>query len=972
MNPISLSVPTASTLRGTLRSTQYESYLTPPLYVLPSASLPGENLSGSSFVKLQSMPRDLACYSTKSFRVLTWFASHGGCIKQARSLCMLDADNAPEGDVVDWEAFKNFDCIGFYFNGKQGDKEDGDRRMPELTVDVIMGILKDSIKSYPVEGKQAAISSLEIREGDACYNKRQEGMIQGFAGGAGGGTTRAIKRDSDGDGSDDDPVVREILNGAYYSTFRTSSSPSYRPPNDYLTDPMSFECGYVTIRTAKGDRVKVWVQDGRGCYDGDYLKFIVCRSSDCDENGGGSGDGDSDNEKLGGSSAAGVKTSNDAGCKIKGVVEGVRAKIICVASRFWDNRSISHRNEMVCTFLDVEYYSALGEGGSLGPLDLQRANAVRNEVNLDNMTCCVASSSSPSHPYILIRCTREIYEFSKSRKFVAEITGKADDCRIPFGIFVRDVGKVGDREAEIECVLNEYDIPTKKFTDEVMSCLPDPGYVPKLTPDRVDLRDLNVVSIDPPGCCDIDDALHCRKLPNGNHEIGVHIADVSHYVDAGSKLDEEASFRCTSTYLVNKRLDMLPSLLTTDLCSLKSGVDRYAFTVTWEIDDDCNVVNVRFFKSIIHSAKSYTYAQAQGVIDDDLDSSEIALGLRKLSEISKHLRARRVRAGALTLASPEVKFAIDDDSLNPTDVTSYDVLGTNALVEEMMLLANVTVGKRVLRQYPTLGVLRRHPSPDLERFDGLISKANSAGMTIDPTTSLTLSKSLDNCVIEADPYVNKIVRILTTRCMRPAEYFCAGDLPSKEWHHFGLASPIYTHFTSPIRRYCDVLTHRLLAASIGYSPLPPHLASKALIGDLCDLMNRRHRSAQLAGRASVNLYTISFFEGNAKEEECYVTDVMVGDGIEGSEESMKGKDVTLSVIVPRYGVEGKVIAQSPFSMSASPHSATLQDGTTIKVFQKVTVRIFVVVKHDGGKEMKMEIVNGKKRKADPAAASRKK
>ena len=291
------------------------------------------------------------------------------------------------------------------------------------------------------------------------------------------------------------------------------------------------------------------------------------------------------------------------------------------------------------------------------------------------------------------------------------------------------------------------------------------------------------------------------KLPNGNYQIGVHIADVTHYVKPGTAIDMEAANRSTSTYLVNKRLDMLPGLLTTDLCSLKGNVDRYAFSVLWEVNADADIIDVEFSKTIIHSIGALTYQQAQSFIDQPEDPNDVqACAVKGLARLARKFRKKRIDAGALTLASPEVKFVLDSESLNPTDVTAYQLLEANAVVEEFMLLANVTVSKKILRHYPTLSVLRRHPAPNRTMFDGLISKANCKGLKIEIEDSKRLADSLDSAVLDSDPYVNKLLRILSTRCMSPAQYFCSGEFPPTEWHHYGLAAPVYTHFTSPIRR----------------------------------------------------------------------------------------------------------------------------------------------------------------------------
>jgi exosome complex exonuclease DIS3/RRP44 len=296
-------------------------------------------------------------------------------------------------------------------------------------------------------------------------------------------------------------------------------------------------------------------------------------------------------------------------------------------------------------------------------------------------------------------------------------------------------------------------------------------------------------------------------MENGNYQVGVHIADVTHYVQAGSAMDLEAANRSTSTYLVDRRLDMLPSLLSTDLCSLKGNVDRFAFSVMWEVTPRAEIVDVKFHKSLIHSIAALTYQEAQTMIDLPENTAEQhgkdpqVAAVKGLAKLARLFRERRIQAGALTLASPEVKFVFDSESLNPTDVQAYAMLEANDLVMEFMLLANVTIGKKILRHYPTLSVLRRHPAPNRARFDGLISKAKSRGFDLVIDDSKQLADSLDAAQLDDDPYFNKLLRICATRCLSPAQYFCSGEYRATEWHHYGLAAPVYTHFTSPIRRY---------------------------------------------------------------------------------------------------------------------------------------------------------------------------
>jgi len=580
----------------------------------------------------------------------------------------------------------------------------------------------------------------------------------------------------------------------------------------------------------------------------------------------------------------------------------------------------------------------------------------------DGTTTCVFFPVDTKVPPILIRTTQR--DRLVGQRILVSMDSWPVNSPYPLGHYIRSLGEAGSKDVETAVLLHQYKIPHDPFPAKVLACLPPEDYKinTENSPGRVDLRHLPVLSIDPPGCKDIDDALHCVELPNGNWQVGVHIADVTHYVTAGSAMDLEAANRSTSTYLVNKRLDMLPSLLTTDLCSLKGNLDRYAFSVLWEVTPDAEVVTVEFKKSIIHSIAALTYQQAQSFIDQpkiktERTAEDIQAGaVQRLAYLARKLRKRRIDAGALTLASPEVKFVLDSESLNPTDVQAYALFEANAVVEEFMLFANVTVSKKILRHYPTLSILRRHPAPNRAMFEGLITKARCRGFEIDIEDSKRLADSLDSAEMKSDPYFNKLLRILSTRCMSPAQYFCSGEFKPTEWHHYGLAAPVYTHFTSPIRRYADVCVHRLLAAAIGVAPLPVHLSSKSYLHDLCANMNRRHRSAQLAGRASVQLHTLIFFSGDgAKEEDAYVLDV----------ETANASEPSFTVMVPRYGIEGRVtIAQvsatdpNLFRDSAN-HQIFYKVGTSsskIQIFDKVRIKIWVRELEDHQRELVLDLV----------------
>lgn len=277
----------------------------------------------------------------------------------------------------------------------------------------------------------------------------------------------------------------------------------------------------------------------------------------------------------------------------------------------------------------------------------------------DGTTTCVFFAVDPKMPPILLRTTQR--DRLLGQRIMVTMDSWPATAPFPLGHFVRTIGKAGSKDVETQVLLHEHNIPHEPFPAAVLACLPPEDYRidDENSPGREDLRKLPVISIDPPGCKDIDDALHCTLLSNGNYQIGVHIADVTHYVKAGTAIDMEAASRSTSTYLVNKRLDMLPGLLTTDLCSLKGNVDRYAFSVIWEVTPNADILNVEFKKSLIHSIAALTYQQAQSMIDQPDDPADVqASAVKRLALLARKFRKRRIEAGALTLASPEVKCEI--------------------------------------------------------------------------------------------------------------------------------------------------------------------------------------------------------------------------------------------------------------------------------------------------------------------------
>ncbi|CDP01774.1 unnamed protein product [Coffea canephora] len=462
--------------------------------------------------------------------------------------------------------------------------------------------------------------------------------------------------------------------------------------------------------------------------------------------------------------------------------------------------------------------------------------------------------------------------------------------RYPSGHYVRTIGVIGDRDTESEVVLLENDVEFKPFSSQVLACLPALPWSASTedlaNPIRQDLRQLRVFSVDPPGCKDIDDALHLVLVSILFFNNISNIADVTNFVHSGTPLDDEAAKRGTSVYLVERRIDMLPKPLTEDICSLRADVERLAFSVIWEMTPRAEIISTKYTKSAIKSCAALSYVEAQARMDDSRLVDPLTTDLRNMNALAKIMRQRRIDRGALTLASAEVKFQIDTETHDPLDIGMYQIREANQMVEEFMLAANVSVAEKILKHFPLCSLLRRHPTPTKEMLEPLIRTASAVGLQLDVSSSKALADSLDRAV-GGDPYFNKLIRILATRCMSQAVYFCSGELTPPEFYHYGLAAPLYTHFTSPIRRYADVIVHRLLAASLGIYRLPDVLQDKAQLTSVSDNLNYRHRNAQMAGRASVELHTLIYF----RNRQARIVKIRANGFI---------------VFVPKYGIEGPV------------------------------------------------------------------
>lgn len=391
-------------------------------------------------------------------------------------------------------------------------------------------------------------------------------------------------------------------------------------------------------------------------------------------------------------------------------------------------------------------------------------------------------------------------------KVVAAITGWDEAGKNPFGVVTKVLGRAGDHETEMHAIMAEYDLPME-FPEEVLA---EAEQISEAIPQkeiakRRDFRGVPTFTIDPEDAQDFDDALSLRKLENGNYEVGVHIADVTHYVLPGTLLEREAYRRATSVYLVDRCVPMLPEKLSNNLCSLRPDEDKLTFSAVFEITERGRIVSEWFGKTVIRSQRRFTYEEAQQVLETG--KGDFAEELLVLNKLAKIFQRKRVQAGAILFETTEVKFRLDERK-KPIEIFTKVRKDAHKLIEEFMLLANRQVAEFVYRMRKgknrNVMVYRTHDRPDEEKVENFANFAKQFGHTV-KTGNKELARSLNELaeLLEGRPEQN-VLQNLAIRAMAKAKY-TTEPLP-----HFGLAFKRYTHFTSPIRRYPDMMVHRLL------------------------------------------------------------------------------------------------------------------------------------------------------------------
>ncbi|MBR1784734.1 MAG: ribonuclease R [Bacteroidales bacterium] len=436
-------------------------------------------------------------------------------------------------------------------------------------------------------------------------------------------------------------------------------------------------------------------------------------------------------------------------------------------------------------------------------------------------------------------------------KVLVEMTDWPERMNNPVGRVVKRLGRPGDNNVEMQSILAEYDFPLD-FPPEAEA---EAGRLrrptAKETASRRDFRDVMTFTIDPADAKDFDDALSLRRLDSGRLEVGVHIADVSHYVRPGSAIDREAYTRGTSVYLVDRTIPMLPEKLCNELCSLRQDEDKLCFSVVMQMDAKGKVHDTWIGKTVIRSNSRMAYEEAQAVIESGQADNEVQQAILDLHSLAQRLRAARYKNGAINFESQEVKFILDDNA-RPTGVYIKESKEANWLIEEFMLLANRLVAERVgkaARGAKKTFVYRVHDEPNPEKLNTFVELVGKLGFSMRTSSRKALAESYNTLFRDvAGRGEEHMVDAIAIRTMSKAFY------STDNIGHYGLGFAYYTHFTSPIRRYPDLMVHRLLEAYMDGQPS----VNADEYEDYCRHCSAMEKRASDAERASVKYKQAEF------------------------------------------------------------------------------------------------------------------
>ena len=437
-------------------------------------------------------------------------------------------------------------------------------------------------------------------------------------------------------------------------------------------------------------------------------------------------------------------------------------------------------------------------------------------------------------------------------KAVVKITEWPDESKNPFGQVIDILGKAGENTTEMHAILAEYGLPyTYPQSVEAAAEKIPAEITPEDYAEREDYRNVVTFTIDPKDAKDFDDALSIRPLKPGLWEVGVHIADVSHYVKEGGAIDKEAVKRATSVYLVDRTVPMLPERLCNFICSLRPDEEKLAYSVIFEMDEKAEVKNYRIRHTVIKSDRRFTYDEAQQVIETG--EGDYKYEILELNRLAQALREKRMAAGSIDFDRTEVKFEIDENG-KPVSVYFKESKEANKLIEEFMLLANRTVaehiGKVPKNRKPKVFPYRIHDLPDPDKLEGLNQFIAKFGYKIRTGGSKgEVSKSLNHLLNEVrGKKEENLIETVSIRTMQKARYSIYNI------GHYGLGFDYYTHFTSPIRRYPDLMVHRLLTRYLAGG----RSAQADKYETLCEHSSAMEQTAASAERASIKYKQVEF------------------------------------------------------------------------------------------------------------------
>lgn len=445
-------------------------------------------------------------------------------------------------------------------------------------------------------------------------------------------------------------------------------------------------------------------------------------------------------------------------------------------------------------------------------------------------------------------------------KAIVRITSWPEDDKNPRGEVIDVLGKTGENTAEMHAILAEFGLPYKYPENVNAAALKiDAGITDEEVAKRMDMRGVTTFTIDPKDAKDFDDALSFRKLDNGHYEVGVHIADVTHYVRPDTILDREAQKRATSVYLVDRVVPMLPEHLSNGICSLRPDEDKLTFSCIFEMDDKANVVNSTISRTVTRSVRRFTYEEAQEVIETG--KGDYAEEILTLNSLAQMLRKERYENGSVEFDRAEVRFEIDDTG-HPVSVYFKESKEANKLIEEFMLLANKTVastiGKPANHKKPKAFVYRIHDMPDPGKLSDLSKIARTFGFKVRDTGSTRdVNRSINRMLADVKGRGEEnFLSTLAIRSMAKATY------STTNVGHYGLAFDFYTHFTSPIRRYPDMMVHRLLARYLDGG----RSVNQAKLEDQCKHSSEMEQLAANAERSSIKYKQVEFMGDHMGEE----------------------------------------------------------------------------------------------------------